>query len=107
MGGIRAVPLDASPAAVARMKKYVPPAYAHLYKPSPVNTGVLQPTYIMSYDYLMLTNTKVPDEVVYQVLKAMHDNPQELAASFPALKSFSPEHMAKAFESKEIGRAHV
>lgn len=99
VGGIRAVPLDPSPEAVARMKKHVPPAYAHLYKPSPVNTGVLEPTYIMSYDYLMLTNTKVPDEVVYKVVKAMHDNQADLAASFPALKSFSPDHMAKAFES--------
>jgi len=27
----------------------------------------------------------------------MHDSKDDLAASFPALKQFSPEHMAKVF----------
>jgi len=99
VGGLRVVPVDNSPEAVARMREHVPPAYARLYKPSPVNTGVLEPSYIMAYDYLMLTNAKVPEEVVYKVLKAMHDNQKILAASFPALNQFSPAGMAKKFGS--------
>lgn len=95
VGGIRAIPIDPSPEAVARMKKHVPPAEAKLYKPSPVNVGVLEPTHIMAYDYMMLTNAKVPDDVVYRVLKAMHDNKKDLAASFPALNQFAPDRMAK------------
>lgn len=97
VGGLRVVPVDNSPEAVARMREHVPPAYARLYQPSPVNTGVLEPSYIMAYDYLMLTNAKVPEEVVYKVLKAMHDNQKILAASFPALNQFSPAGMAKTF----------
>lgn len=97
VGGLRVVPVEHSPEAVARMRKHVPPAYARLYRPSPVNTGVIEPAYIMAYDYLMLTNAKVPDEVVYKVLKAMHGNKKDLAASFPALNLFSPERMAKKF----------
>ncbi|HSA90719.1 MAG TPA: TAXI family TRAP transporter solute-binding subunit [Burkholderiales bacterium] len=95
VGGIRAIPIDPSPEAVARMKKHVPPAEAKLYKPSPVNVGVLEPTHIMAYDYMMLTNAKVSDDVVYRVLKAMHDNKKDLAASFPALNQFAPDRMAK------------
>lgn len=97
VGGIRALAIDDSPEAVARMREHVPPAYSRLYKPSPVNTGVLEPTKIMAYDYLMLTNAKVPDEVVYKVLKAMHGHKKDLAASFPALNQFDPAHMAKKF----------
>jgi hypothetical protein len=102
VGGIRAIPLDPSPEAVARMKKHVPPAEAKLFKPSPVNVGVLEPTHIMAYDYMMLTNAKVPDEVVYRVLKAMHDNKKDLAASFPALNQFAPDRMAKNIPGVEF-----
>lgn len=102
VGGIRAIPIDPSPEAVARMKKHVPPAEAKLYKPSPVNVGVLEPTHIMAYDYMMLTNAKVPDDVVYRVLKAMHDNKKDLAASFPALNQFAPDRMAKNIPGVEV-----
>ena len=102
VGGIRAIPLDPSPEAVARMKKYVPPAEAKLFNPSPVNVGVLEPTHIMAYDYMMLTNAKVPDDVVYRVLKAMRDNKKDLAASFPALNQFAPDRMAKKFPGVEF-----
>jgi len=102
VGGIRAVPIDPSPEAVARMKKHVPPAEAKLFKPSPANVGVLEPTHIMAYDYMMLTNAKVPDDVVYRVLKAMHDNKKDLAASFPALNQFAPDRMAKSFPGVEF-----
>jgi len=101
VGGIRVVPIDNSPEAVARMQKHVPPAVAKVYHPSPVNTGVLEPSAVQAYDYLVLTSAKVPDEMVYKVVKAMHDNKKDLAASFPALNQFSPEHMTKKFP-KEV-----
>jgi TRAP transporter TAXI family solute receptor len=97
VGGIRALPIETSPEAVARMRKFVPPGYPKLYTPSPVNTGIEKPTYVMTYDYLMLSNDKVADDIVYRVVKSMHDSKDDLAASFPALKQFSPEHMAKVF----------
>lgn len=97
VGGIRAIALDPSPQAMARTKKHVPVAYARQFKPSPVFTGVLEPTWLMAYDYLMLTNAKVSDDIVYKVVKAMHGNKKALAASFPALNAFQPAGMAKNF----------
>lgn len=97
VGGVRVLPIETSPEAIARMKKHVPPGEAKLYKPSPVNVGILEPTHVMAYDYLMLTNASVPDDLVHKVAKAMHDNKKTLAAAFPALNQFSPEHMAKKF----------
>lgn len=97
VGGIRVVGIDPSPEAVERMKKHVPPAYAIEVEPSPRNVGVESPVHVMAYDYLVLTNGKVADEVVYDVVKTMHDNPDALAAAFPALRLFSPDRMSKKF----------
>jgi len=102
VGGIRAISIETSPDAIARMRKFVPPAYAKLYQPSPAAVGVEGPTNIMSYDYLMLANDKTPDDIVYKVVKAMHDNKGDLAASFPALRNFSPDHMTKVFDGVQF-----
>jgi len=98
VGGIRVIGLSDAPDAVARLQEKVPVAVAGLYKPSKVNVGVLEPTHVQQYDYLMLTNSKVSDEIVYKVVKAMHDNKAMLAASFPALGRFTPDHMARTFK---------
>ena len=42
---------------------------------------------------LVNTNKDVSDEVVMQVLKAMHDNKKQLVATFPALRGFNPDQM--------------
>jgi len=98
VGGVQVVGIDTSPEAVARMRKHVPPAYVYNNNPSPANLGVFEPTAVMAYDYLVLTNSKVSEDVVYKLVKAMHDNPKGLASAFPALRLFSPDSMAKNFE---------
>jgi uncharacterized protein len=97
VGGIQVVEIDGSPDAVKRMRKFVPPAYATELKPGPQNTGVNKPSTLMAYDYLMLTNKKVPADVVYKTVKAMHDNAKAMAAAFPGMRLFKPDHMTKAF----------
>lgn len=96
--GIRAIPIETSPQAIAAMRKHVPPAYARVFNPSPVAVGVEKPTAIMAYNYLMLGNDKVADDVVYRIVKALHDNKPMLVASFPALGQFNPGGMARKLE---------
>ncbi len=95
VGGIRVIGIDPSPAAVARMRKHVPPSYALLVKPSKANVGVDKPVHVMAYDYLMLTNGKVSSDIVYKVVKTMHDNKKALVAAFRGMRLFSPSHMTK------------
>lgn len=95
VGGIRVIGIDPSPAAVARMRKHVPPSYALLVKPSKANVGVDKPVHVMAYDYLMLTNGKVSSDIVYKVVKTMHDNKKGLVAAFRGMRLFSPSHMTK------------
>jgi TRAP transporter TAXI family solute receptor len=94
VGPLRALPMDTSPEAIARMKKVLPGAYMLTMKPLPIWPEIHEPMPIMAFDFTMQTNAAVPDEVVYKVVKAIHDNPKDLAATFAGLKQFKPDAMA-------------
>jgi TRAP transporter TAXI family solute receptor len=92
---VRVLPIDHSKEAMARLKKFIPVAYATEVKPGKGRAGVDEPTWVYAYDYLVLTNAKVADDVVYKLAKLLHDHPKELAANFGALSGFQPSRMAK------------
>ena len=92
---IRVLPIDHSKEAMARLKKYIPVAYATQVKPGKGRAGLDEPTWVYAYDYLVLANDKVPDDVVYKLTKLLHDHPKELAANFGALSEFDPNRMSK------------
>jgi TRAP-type uncharacterized transport system substrate-binding protein len=77
------------------MRKFIPVAYATEVKPGKGRAGVDEPTWVYAYDYLVLANDKVADDVVYKLAKLMHDHQKELAANFGALSGFDPNRMAK------------
>jgi TRAP transporter TAXI family solute receptor len=95
VGGVRVLPVDPSPEAMARLRKIIPVAYATQVTPGKGRAGVTEPTWVYAYDYLVLANNKVADDVVYTLTKLMHDHKAELAANFGALGGFDPKRMAK------------
>jgi hypothetical protein len=95
VGGVRVLPVDPSPEAMARLRKFIPVAYAIKLEPGKGRVGVLGPTWVYAYDYLVLTNDKVPDDVAYKLAKVMHDNKAALAAGFGGLSEFDPARMVK------------
>jgi TRAP transporter TAXI family solute receptor len=95
VGGIRVLPTDPSPEAMARLRKFIPVAYATKLEPRPGLVGILEPTMVYAYDYLVLANSKVADDAVYKLAKIIHDNKDSLANSFAALRGFNPARMAK------------
>lgn len=94
-GGIRFLPMSDAPDAVAAMKKLVPYAYVHEVKPAPAFAGVVGPTKLMAYDYLVITGAHVKDDIAYKVAKAIHDNKDKLVASLGAFRGFNPNGMYK------------
>lgn len=88
LGGVRFLAFDASPAAVAAVKRFVPHSYVAEVKPGPGNVGVDTPTNMLVYDYALWVNAKVADDVVAKVAQALHDNPGELKASSPLWAEF-------------------
>ncbi len=95
VGGLRVVAVDHSKEAMARLRKFIPVAYATELKPAKGRVGINEPTWVYAYDYLVLTNDKVSDDVVYKLTKMMHDHKKELAANFGGLNGFDPDRMAK------------
>jgi hypothetical protein len=93
VGGIRALPIDPSPAAMAALKKFVPVAYALKVNPGKRMAGILKPTYVMAYPYLVLTSAKVSDEKAYKVAKAMWGHRKDMIAAFRPMAGFSPKKM--------------
>lgn len=95
VGGIRFLDLDDSPEAIARMRKFVPPATVITQKPRKGLVGFPKPTKLMVYDYLFYAGAHVSDEVVYKVTKAMAENKAALAASFGGFNGLDPKKMHK------------
>jgi TRAP transporter TAXI family solute receptor len=95
VGGIRVLPIDPSREAMARLRKFIPVAYATKLEPGPGRAGVVEPVMVYAYDYLLLTSSKVSDEAVYKLTKILHENKPALVAGFRPLVGFQPNRMNK------------
>lgn len=98
VGGLRVLEVDTSRAAMRRTEALLPGAYVMRVSPNPALDGITKPTNLIAFDMVLITNAKVPDEVVYRVAKALHDNKQDLVATFPPFGLFQPQNMAKALK---------
>ncbi|HVC11611.1 MAG TPA: TAXI family TRAP transporter solute-binding subunit [Burkholderiales bacterium] len=94
-GGIRFLPISDAPDAVAAMRKFVPYAYVSDVKPAPQFAGVIGPTRLMAYDYLLLASAHLKDDMVYRITKTLYDNKAALVASFKPFAGFQPREMYK------------
>ncbi|MGE0628825.1 MAG: TAXI family TRAP transporter solute-binding subunit, partial [Hyphomicrobiaceae bacterium] len=94
-GGIRFLDLETSPEALKRIHAIMP-AYPYKQAPSPAIPGVKEGgSTLMTYSAFIVSSTHVKDDVVYDVVKTIHDNAKELAASHGSLRRFNPERMSE------------
>lgn len=98
VGGLRPIAVDNSADAIARMKKFLPHAYVFTLKPSKRDPLITEPTPVLSYDLVLYVHTKLPDEIVYKMAKAMHDNKKVMVDVFGGLRQFQPKEMARQYE---------
>jgi TRAP transporter TAXI family solute receptor len=94
--GARFLPFETSPEAVRRTKEKFP-GYLTKVTPGPGKTGVDKEMYLWSYDNYLVGRQDLPDEVVYQIVKALWENYTELGSIHVLLKDWTPER----FVSKE------
>lgn len=97
-GGIRVLPFDPSPSALAAARKHVPPAFAKPEAPSKRNVGVDAPLHVMTYWHTLAAGAHVSDDVVYKVAKTMHENRAALVKAFPGWGGFRSDSMAINFK---------
>lgn len=93
VGGIRALPFENTPEVAAVVKEHFPPAYMRMENPGKHNPGIIEPIHIIAYDVAVVASTHTPDDVVYQVTKAMHENKSAMAKVFPVFNLFDPKRM--------------
>jgi TRAP transporter TAXI family solute receptor len=96
-GGVRFLNVDSSPEAVARQRKVLP-SRTIVVQPAPHNVGIVAPTTIIAYNIFFSTGAGMPDDVVYDVVKAIHAGKEDLLKGHPVFRGFEPARM-----TEEIG----
>jgi TRAP transporter TAXI family solute receptor len=95
VGGIRALDVPNTAENRAKVAKHFPRSYLLAQKPHPKrNPGVLSPIHVHTYDAVVVASTKTPTDVVYKLVKAMHENKKAMAGVFPVFNLFNPKRMA-------------
>jgi TRAP transporter TAXI family solute receptor len=88
--GARFLPLDPSPAAVKRTKaKY--PGYLTKVAPGPGKTGIDKEMYLWGYDIYLVCREDLPEEVVYEITRALWENYKDFAPVHTLLKDWTPD----------------
>ena len=101
VGGLRVLQLDNSPEALKRLTDFLPGSGVELVQPGKGREGLDVPTQVLRNYMLINTNSKVSDDTVYQVLKAIHDHKQQMISTFPGLRGFNPTGMYKPVPGME------
>lgn len=93
-GGIRYLSIDPSPDAVKRMQDVMGGTYAVQMKKGAV-PGILEDIYVQAYDTYITASSKLSDDAVSAVVKALYHSEKDLQGAFAMLRGFSTEKMVK------------
>jgi TRAP transporter TAXI family solute receptor len=96
-GGVRFLSVASTPEAVARIRKFLP-GRPVVVQPAPHAVGIVAPTTVIEYSVFFDTHTNMPDDVVYDIAKAIHGGKDDLLKGHPVFRSFRPDRM-----TEEIG----
>ncbi len=91
--GIRYLSLDNSPAALEKLHKFAPGTIIETVQPGPLFPGVTEPTNVLAAPFVLNAGTKTSEEMVYKLVKALHENKKLLVSVFKGLGAFNPGQM--------------
>ncbi len=93
VGGLRALGVaDPSDEVLAAAREHWPTAF-FMSLPEGAMPGVLEETTYLAFPQVVFTHANVPDDVVYEMAKAMYENASVMAETFPPMRAFRPEDM--------------
>lgn len=95
-GGLRFLSIGSD---IAAMRKFFPEAYPHKLKADKSVPGLMNDITIMAYPFYILTAKHVPDDVIYRLVKVIHDNKSALEQAFASFKDIDVKDMARAHSS--------
>lgn len=92
--GLRILPIDTSPEALARGKK-VNPAYRPYTQKAGIYSYIEEPVTIYVHDWILVARNTLPDNVVYEVLKAIWQNADKLPQFHALFKEWNRAEFAR------------
>lgn len=98
VGGVRAVPFPTDDATLIKAQSIVPEIGIMMVEANPALDGFAESSTVLANDLVLFANASVPNDVVKQVVAAIHANKQTLVETFPGLALFEPDQMAKAYK---------
>ena len=96
VGGIRVLEIDEKGMPAAR--KIMKWGYLTEVAPGPAFIGIEAPMKVYSFDNLLFTSAKVPDDFIYKFLDTIEKNRPDLIAIQPALREFSAATAYKKYD---------
>lgn len=92
--GVRFLSLTQSEDGETAMQVLAPNSYFAMVEPGGGRAGINEPTVLQGYEYTLMVGANVDDEVVYETVKALHQNPGDLAAAHGVFNRWDPERIA-------------
>jgi TRAP transporter TAXI family solute receptor len=93
VGGIRYLPILETPEAIAAMKKIVPTSFPDTVTPAPNRPGIVGPTTMMFYDYVMFVSDKLPNDRVYKLTQVLAEQRDAMATGLPLFREMDVKRM--------------
>jgi len=94
LGGVRFLSFDGAAPPLGAMQEWLPQMYLSEVQPSPKLPGVMGPVNVMTYDHTFFAHKDVSDAEVYEAVKALAGNKDQLIGTGPFWRGFAPERMA-------------
>lgn len=91
--GVRFIGITPKPNGEKAAQKVAPGSYLVKVEPTGANAGVKEPITMLGYEYTLMVGNHVPDEVVYKVVKALHENKAALAQAHAVYKRWDPNRI--------------
>ena len=95
LGELRYLPMDNSAEGLAKLQQALPGAYFVTVNPRKKLDGVTQPFVTLAYDYGLWSGSEIPEETVYGVVRALHQNSDAFRAVNPLTRQFDPQEISR------------
>jgi len=92
---VRFLSIDTSPEAIARARK-VFPGVRPVKLAAGSTDGIVEDTWVLGYDFYLVTNAMQSEESVYATVKAVWENLPELVKANPTFQTWRQNRMAEA-----------
>jgi TRAP transporter TAXI family solute receptor len=95
-GGMRFISIGED---IDAMRKHFREAYPRTLKADKSIPGLVEDITLMAYPFYVVTGKHVPEDVIYKIVKVMHENKDELTKAFAPFRNFDPKDQARPHSS--------